>query len=39
MKNSWGTNRPHQGMEYLCFRKFRKVTLAVEMTREAFRLR
>ena len=39
MKNSWGTNRPHQGMEYLSFRKFRKVTLAVEMTREAFRLR
>jgi len=37
MKNSWGTNRPHRGLEYLSFDKFRKETLAVEMTKEAFR--
>lgn len=35
MKNSWGTNRPYQGLEYLSFRYFRKHTLAVEMPREA----
>ena len=37
MKNSWGTNRPHHGLEYLSFRKFRKETLAVEMPEEAYR--
>ena len=36
MKNSWGTNRPHRGLDYLSFKKFRKSTLAVEMTKEAF---
>jgi len=37
MKNSWGTHRPYQGLEYLSFKKFRSETLAVEMTHEAFR--
>ena len=37
MKNSWGTNRPYNGLEYLSFSQFKKQTLAVEMTREAFR--
>ena len=36
MKNSWGTDRPYKGLEYLSFRKFRATTLAVEMTREAY---
>lgn len=36
MKNSWGTDRPHKGLEYLSFCQFRKQTLAVEMTREAY---
>ena len=36
MKNSWGTNRRHKGLDYLSFRKFRKQTLAVEMTKEAY---
>ncbi len=38
MKNSWGTNRIHKGLDYLSFRKFRKETLAVEMTKEAYGL-
>ena len=37
MKNSWGTNRPNKGLDYLSFDKFKAQTLAVEMTREAFR--
>ena len=36
MKNSWGTNRHHKGLDYLSFRKFRKQTLAIEMPREAY---
>ena len=36
MKNSWGTKRAHKGLYFLSFRKFRKQTLAVEMTREAY---
>ena len=36
MKNSWGTKRPHNGLEYLSFSQFRKQTLAVEMTKEAY---
>ena len=36
MKNSWGTNRAHKCLDYLSFRKFRKLTLAVEMTKEAY---
>jgi len=36
MKNSWGTKRAHKGLDYLSFRKFRKQTLAVEMTKEAY---
>ena len=37
MKNSWGTDRPHCGLEFLSFGDFRKHTLAVEMTKEAYR--
>lgn len=36
MKNSWGTNRPHKGLDYLPFSQFRKLTLAVEMTHDAW---
>lgn len=36
MKNSWGTQRPHGGLEYLSYNRFRKTTLAVEMTRDAY---
>ena len=36
MKNSWGTDRPHRGLDYLSFKKFRKLTLAVEMPKEVF---
>ena len=37
MKNSWGTNRPHKGLDYLSFDNFRKKTPAVEMTKECYR--
>jgi bleomycin hydrolase len=37
MKNSWGTNRPYGGLDYLSFDDFRKETVAVEMTKEAYR--
>ena len=36
MKNSWGTKGPYHGLNYLSFSKFRKQTLAVEMTKEAY---
>ena len=36
MKNSWGADGPNKGLAYLSFRKFRKQTLAVEMTKEAY---
>jgi len=36
MKNSWGTDGPHKGLNYLSFEDFREQTLAVEMTREAY---
>ena len=36
MKNSWGTDRPHQGLDYLSFEDFREKTLAVEMTKKAY---
>ena len=36
MKNSWGTNRPHQGLDYLSFEDFREETLAIEMTKKAY---
>ena len=36
MKNSWGTNRPHNGLDYLSFDDFRKKTIAVEMTKKAY---
>lgn len=37
MKNSWGTDRPYKGLDYLSFEDFHDRTLAVEMTREAYR--
>ena len=37
MKNSWGTNRPHGGLEYISFKQFKKHTVAVEMTKEAYK--
>ena len=36
MKNSWGTDRLHGGLDYLSFDEFKETTLAVEMTREAY---
>ena len=36
MKNSWGTDRPYGGLEYISFKKFKKNTVAVEMTKEAY---
>jgi bleomycin hydrolase len=35
MKNSWGTNRPHKGLEYVSFDEFRKETLAIELPSSA----
>lgn len=37
MKNSWGKDTPYKGLDYLSFEDFRDQTLAVEMTREAYR--
>ena len=34
MKNSWGTKRPHKGLDYLSYNNFRKKTLAVELPKE-----
>ena len=36
MKNSWGTDRPHKGLDYLSFKDFQEKTLAVEMPRSAY---
>ena len=36
MKNSWGENHGDRGLDYMSYRYFRKNTLAVTMTREAF---
>ena len=36
MKNSWGTDGPYKGLDYLSFDDFRSKTLAVEMTKEAY---
>ena len=36
MKNSWGTKRPHGGLEYISYKDFKKNTIAVEMTKEAY---
>ena len=38
MKNSWGTDRPHGGLDYLSFETFKRKTLAVEMTKKAYNL-
>ena len=37
MKNSWGTDGPYGGLEYVSYTFFRKHTVAVEMTKEAFK--
>ena len=36
MKNSWGTDHPNKGLDYLSFDDFREKTLAIEMTKEAY---
>ena len=36
MKNSWGTEGTYGGLEYIPFSFFRKYTVAVEMTKEAY---
>ncbi len=36
MKNSWDTNRPHGGLDYLSYDDFKENTLAVEMTKKAY---
>jgi bleomycin hydrolase len=36
MKNSWGDQGPHNGLEYYPFSRFNQETVAVEMTREAY---
>ncbi len=38
MKNSWGTEGPYGGLEYISYKFFRKKTVAVEMTKEAYGL-
>ena len=38
MKNSWGDDDPDEGLVYMTYGQFRKETLAVEMTKEAFNL-
>ena len=39
MKNSWGTDLPYKGLDYLSFEDFRRQTLAVEMPRSAYSLK
>ena len=36
MKNSWGTNRPHKGLDYVSFQDFKKKTRSLIMTKEAY---
>ena len=36
MKNSWGTDGPYKGLDYLSFDDFRHTTLAVEMNKAAY---
>ena len=38
MKNSWGTDNPYQGLDYLSYEDFEENTLAIEMTKEAYGL-
>lgn len=38
MKNSWGTDGPYGGLEYISYKNFRRNTVAVEMTKEAYGL-
>lgn len=38
MKNSWGTDGLYGGLEYISYKFFRKKTVAVEMTKEAYGL-
>ena len=37
-QNSWGTEGPYGGLEYISYKFFRKKTVAVEMTKEAYGL-
>ena len=36
MKNSWGTDGPYKGLEYISFKHFKEHTVAVEMTKDAY---
>jgi len=36
MKNSWGSDRPYRGLGYIAFAHFRKHTVSVVMTKEAY---
>ena len=36
MKNSWGEQGAYNGLEYVSFQMFRRETVAVEMTKEAY---
>ena len=36
MKNSWGTDGPNKGLEYVPFDYFKKHTVSVVMTKKAY---
>ena len=36
MKNSWGTDGPYKGLEYVSFKYFKEHTVTVEMTKDAY---
>ena len=36
MKNSWGSDRPYGGLDYIAFVHFREHTISVVMTKEAY---
>lgn len=36
MKNSWGAERPHGGLEYVSFDLFKDITVAIEMPQTAY---
>jgi bleomycin hydrolase len=38
MKNSWGTDRPYGGLEYVSYVYFKKHTVSVIMTKKAYGL-
>ena len=37
MKNSWGETGPYDGLEYVSYQMFSRQTVAVEMTKEAYK--